>query len=65
MLGDRAVEGVVERLDAMPQQVLKTDQQRRVQVQRLRLAQDVDDRHRDAAFLQRRDGEIAAGFTSK
>jgi len=62
VLGDRAVERGVERLDAMPQQILKPDQQRRFEVQRLRLAKDVDDRNGDAAFLQRRDSEVAGGI---
>ena len=59
VLGDGAVERVVQRLDAVPQQILKTDEQRRVEVQRLRLAKRVDDRYGDAAFLQRRNGQVA------
>jgi hypothetical protein len=54
LFGDGAIEGAVERLDAMPQQVLKTDQKRGGKTLRLRLAHDVDDRHGDSFVLQRR-----------
>jgi len=59
VLGDRAVERAVESLDAMAQQILKADEDRRGQIERLRLAHRVDDRNGHAVFLQRRHGEIA------
>src|SRR6266853_1604863 len=44
---------------SMPQQVLKSDEDRRVEMHRLRLAKRGDDRDGGAVFLQRRDGHVA------
>jgi hypothetical protein len=60
LLGDRADEGVVERLDAMPQKILKADQQRSAEAHGLGFAEDVDDRNGDTALLERSHGEVTA-----
>src|SRR5436190_860625 len=61
VLGDGTGECAIEVLHAVAQQVLEADQQRRVEIERLRLAQGVDDRNGHAVFLQRRDGHVAVG----
>jgi hypothetical protein len=58
VLADGALERAVERLDAMAEEILKADQDRRGEVHRLRFADDVDDRNGDAFALQRRDGDV-------
>ena len=65
MIGDRPLKRVVQIFDAMPQQVLKANQNRRVEVERLRFAESIDDRDGDAVFLQRRDGEVAVRADSE
>ncbi len=59
VVGDRFVERGVEKLDAMAQQILKSNEKRRLEIQRLRVVERIDDRNRDTVFLQRCDCQIA------
>src|SRR4029077_3212670 len=65
VLGDRTVERAVEDFDAVAQQILKSNQDRSPEIERLRLAKGVDDRNGDPVFLKRCDRQITAGVDAE
>ena len=55
---DGSLEGLVDRLDAVPQNILEADEQRKFQPAAFRLLEDVREIHRRAGFLQRRGDDV-------
>jgi len=58
IFGDGILEGLVDGLHAMAQDVLKADEQRELQAAALRLFQHVGEVHTGARLLQRRGGDV-------
>src|SRR6202023_1482458 len=58
---DRLLESAVDRFDAVPQQILETNDERKTESAIARFVDDVEDIDRAAFFLERADLRVACG----